>query len=113
MQKSTNFSEIASFLQKSKVLISNQKFDFVPRRKNMMSLAEYGLTIKDAKEEILELKISDYYKGPKKDFDKPGDIWEFKKDIQGVCFYIKIKIVIENKREVLKCIGFHRDDYII
>lgn len=59
----------------------------------MQSLAQHGLTITDAKAEILELVVRDYYKGPKQDFnpDKPGDIWEFKKIIAGRLFYIKAK----------------------
>ena len=52
----------------------------------MQSLAQHGLTITDAKAELLELVVRDYYKGPKQDFnpDKPGDIWEFKKYIAGL-----------------------------
>lgn len=103
--------EIASFLENSKKLISQGAFILIPRRKNMQALAEYGLTIMDAKEEILDLRTSDYYKGPKKDFDMPGVIWEFKKVIHGKKFYIKLKIEVENQRVVLKCIGFHKDDF--
>ncbi|OON94765.1 MAG: hypothetical protein ATN31_02650 [Candidatus Epulonipiscioides saccharophilum] len=89
------------------------KYDFVPRRKNLQSLAQHGLTPIDAKNEILDLVVEDYYKGPKLDLDpnRAGDIWEFKKDIDGITFYVKIKIVIENGNEILKCIGFHEDDF--
>lgn len=107
-----NNSEKAVILEKAKKLITQGSFDFVPRRKNMQALAQHGLTIKDAKEEILELVINNYYKGPKKDFDKPGEIWEFKKLINGTQFYIKIKVVVENGREILKCLGFHNDEFI-
>lgn len=100
-----------SLLEKTKKLISSNKFDFVPRRKNLQSLAKHGLTIKDAKDEILDLVISNYYKGPKNDFDRPGEIWEFKKEIDGTLFYIKIKIAIECGTEIVKCIGFHDDDF--
>lgn len=65
--------EINSFLEKAKRLISIGKYDFVPRRTNMQTLAQYGLTIADAKEEILSLMVGDYYKGPKQDFDRP--VW--------------------------------------
>lgn len=64
----TNTEEIMSLLEKVKKLISGKKFDFVPRRKNLQSLAKHGLTIKDAKDEILNLVTSNYYKGPKNDF---------------------------------------------
>jgi hypothetical protein len=103
--------EISAFLEKSKKLVSAGKCEFIPRDKNMQALAKIGLTILDAKEEILDLKITDYYKGPKKDFDQPGDIWEFKTMIRGIRFYIKIKVAFVNESEVLKCIGFHVDEF--
>ena len=103
--------EVSSFLEKAKDLLCRGSFLFVSRRKNLQSLAEFGLTIFDAKEEIWDLRTKDYYKGPKKDFDKPGYIWEFKKVIHKKKFYIKLKISEENGKEVLKCLGFHKDDF--
>lgn len=113
MSKQTDYSEINVFLEKAKSLVASGKYDFVPRRKNMQALAQYGLTITDAKTEILGLVVGDYYKGPKHDLDpnKPGDIWEFKKQIDGTPFYIKIKITQQSGEDVLKCIGFHKDDF--
>ncbi|MCR4673341.1 MAG: type II toxin-antitoxin system MqsR family toxin [Lachnospiraceae bacterium] len=106
-------SDIASYLIKVKRLVSTGEYDLVPRRKNMQALAQHGLTITDAKNEILGLVVGDYYKGPKQDLDpnRPGDIWEFKKDIDGIQFYVKIKIVKENGEDILKCLAFHEDDF--
>ena len=106
-------TDIAAFLEKVKRLISTGKYDFVPRRKNMQALAQHGFTVTDAKTEILGLVVGDYYKGPKQDFDpnRPGDVWEFKKDIDGTVFYVKIKVVKENGEDILKCLGFHEDDF--
>ena len=112
MNNYTNLKDVTSFLEKAKRLIVSGKYDFVPRRKNMQALAQHGLTIADAKEEILELLVDDYYKGPKKDFERPGEIWEFKKKVDGIPFYIKIKIVEENGQSILKCLGFHDDDFV-
>ncbi len=113
MHNQTNSSDILDFLEKAKTLLSSGNFDFVPRRKNLQSLAKHGLIISDAKDEILSLVVTDYHKGPKHDFDssRPGDIWEFKTNINGIKFYIKIKIVIENEKSILRCIGFHEDDF--
>ena len=113
MRNQASISEITAFLSKVKNLLSAGKYDFVPRRKNMQALAQHGLTITDAKNEILGLVVSNYYKGPKQDLDpnRPGDIWEFKKDIDGMKFYVKLTIVQENGEDTLKCLGFHRDDY--
>ena len=113
MSNQAGVSDIAAFISEVKRLLSTGKYDFVPRRKNMQALARHGLTITDARNEILELTVGDYYKGPKQDLDpnRPGDIWEFKKNIDGIQFYVKVKIVQENGEEVLKCIGFHEDDF--
>ena len=109
----TSKLEIAAHLSEVKKLISKGKYDFVPRRKNLQSLAHLGLTLLDAKNIILGLTVNDYYKGPKADFDsiRSGYIWEFKKDIEGIKFYIKIKITEENGEKILKCLGFHEDEF--
>lgn len=113
MGNQANIPDIMAFLERMKRLISVGKYDFVPRRKNMQALAQYGLTIADAKNELLGLVVGDYYKGPKQDFEpnRPGDIWEFKKDVDGICFYVKVKITQENGEDILRCIGFHEDDF--
>lgn len=113
MSNQASTPDIAAYLTNAKKLLSAGKYDFVPRRKNMQALAQHGLTITDAKNEILGLVVGDYYKDPKQDHDsnRPGDIWEFKKNIDGIQFYVKVKIVQENGEDILKCIGFHEDDF--
>ena len=114
MGNRASIEDITAFLVKVKRLLSAGKYDFVPRRKNMQALAKNGLTITDAKNEILGLVVGDYYKGPKQDLDsnRPGDIWEFKKNIDGMQFYVKVKIVKENGENILKCLSFHKDDFV-
>ncbi len=106
--------ELADFLAKAKGLMVAGEYDFVPRRRNLQALAAIGFTVADAKEEIMGLKEEDYYKGSKQDFDpqRPGEIWEFKKNIDGKPFYVKLKIQLRNGKEVLKCLSFHEDDYV-
>lgn len=113
MSNQASTTDIASYLTEVKKLLSAGKYDFVPRRKNMQALAQHGLTVTDAKNEILGLVVDDYYKGPKQDHDpnRPGYIWEFKKNIDGIQFYVKVKIVQENGEDILKCIGFHEADF--
>lgn len=111
MRNQTSTADISNFLEIAKRLMAAGKYDFVPRRKNMYALAKHGLTIADAKEEIFELVVGDYYKGPKQDFERSGEIWEFKKKVDGIQFYIKIKIVEENGEAILKCLGFHDDEF--
>lgn len=106
-------SDISAFLAEAKNLMTAGKYVFIPRRKNMQALAEHGMTVADAKNEIIGLVVGDYYKGPKQDFDptQPGDIWEFKKDVDGEQFYVKLKIQKRNGEDILKCLSFHEDDY--
>lgn len=112
MANNASRTQIVSFLNKAKKLVSDEQYTFIPRQKNMQALAQHGLTIVDAKDEILGLVFADYYKGPKQDFDRPGYIWEFKKEISGVIFYIKLKIDDSQQgNPILKCIGFHDDDF--
>lgn len=113
MSNQASTSDIAAYLSEIKKLLSAGKYDFVPRRKNMQALAQHGLTITDAKNEILGLVVGDYYKGSKQDLDsnRSGDIWEFKKNIDGIQFYVKVKITQENGEDILKCLGFHEDDF--
>lgn len=104
---------ISDFLARSKNLLAAGQYIFVPRGKNLQALAANGLTIADAKREIMDLIVEDYYKGPKQDFDanQPGNIWEFKKDIEGEVFYVKLKIQNVNGKDILKCLSFHEDDF--
>ncbi|MBR5948094.1 MAG: type II toxin-antitoxin system MqsR family toxin [Clostridia bacterium] len=114
MSKQASVSDIAAYLSNVKRLVSTGAFQLIPRKKNLQDLARYGLTIDDAKDEILGLTVVDYYKGPKQDFDpnRPGDIWEFKKNVDGIPFYIKVKIANEGGSVVLKCLGFHEDEFV-
>ena len=113
MSNQARTSDISSFLALVKKLIAAGDYVFVPRGKNLQALSDHGLTVKDAKDEMLGLMVIDYYKGPKKDFDRsqPGDIWEFKKFVDGELFYVKLKIQNRNGKEILKCLSFHEDDY--
>ena len=113
MGNQASTSDISSFLAKAKSLITAGNYVFVPRGKNLQALSYYGLTVKDAKDEMLGLTVRDYFKGPKEDFDKsqPGYIWEFKKKVDGKRFYVKLKIQNLDGKDILKCLSFHEDDY--
>lgn len=106
--------DILQFLTRAKQLLVSGEYVFVSRMKNMQALAQHGLTIQDAKDVILDLTVRDYYKGPKQDFDpsQPGDVWEFKKLVDGKQFYVKLKIQCRNMKEILKCLSFHEDEFV-
>lgn len=104
MTSQTELQTIKNFLTQAKKLLFLGKYQFIPRKKNIDSLTSLGLTLQDAQEELLDLQISDYYKGPKKDLDpnKSGYIWEFKKNIEENVIYIKLKIDLIDEEEILR-----------
>lgn len=113
MSNQASAADILLFLAQAKNLLAAGDYVFVPRGKNLQALSNHGLTIADAKNEILDLVAGDYYKGPKRDFDpnQPGDIWEFKKTVDSEQFYVKLKIQNRDGKNILKCLSFHEDDY--
>ena len=106
----TDIEEIKRFLNKAKELMKSGAFDFVPRKKNMDSIKEAGLTIKHVKEIIMDLTYKNYYRGPSVDVgsNRQGFIWEFGYDIEGTDFYIKLKIEQRGDKECLVCLSFHK-----
>lgn len=95
--------EVVQFLKEVKELMRKGRWDFIPRKKNMEGLAALGLTILLAKREIMTLSVRHYDRGPLQDNDRPGELWEFIKDIDSQEAYIKLKI---NQRGCV-CISFH------
>ncbi len=111
MKNSISSKDIISFLNKMKRLVSEGRFQFVDRKKNLDSLAKYGLTIKDLKHTLFDLCVKDYYAGPKSDDDfSLGEIWEFIKRIETIDFYIKLKLEEEENGEIIVCISFHESN---
>jgi len=111
----TQIEEIEKFLNVAKNLMKSGAFDFVPRKKNMDSIKEAGLTIKHVKEIIMGLTYKNYYRGPNKDLgsNREGFIWEFGYDIEGTDFYIKLKVEKRGEKECLVCLSFHKAEQLL
>lgn len=100
--------DIINFLQKMKKLLSDGSFLLADRKKNLDSLAQYGFTINDLKNALFELCVREYYAGPESDDDySQGEIWAFIKKIDGINFYIKLKLEETESEEIIVCISFH------
>lgn len=86
----------------------------VEREKNLQALIENELSINDVKEAIRKLDKKNYFKGPKADFNKreKGELYEFKLVVADKTFYLKLKLQQINEKTVLKCLSFHKDDYV-
>jgi hypothetical protein len=107
-----------AFLREAKQLISRGKKDFIKRTYDhpnghkvrwIEALLDIGLTNPtQAWDEVLKLVPNDCVDGPCIDSDRPEDgkvIWIFKKDINGVLTYIKMKI----DHRGCVCLSFHKD----
>lgn len=97
--------EVKQFLLDFKQAATINGVDFVPRKGNMLTLTYLGITKKNLEEIFLGLSVADFCKGPIADRDKPGELWEFGKDMDGEEVYIKLKVVKE--LNLAKCISFH------
>ena|SRR5690625_4359509 len=110
--------EKKAFLRKAKQLISVGKRDFIKRTydhpsgkkvKWIEALLDIGLTSPEQMwDETLQLTPNDYREGPVVDNNRPWEgtvIWIFKKEVNGVLAYIKMKI--DNRGCV--CLSFHED----
>ena len=83
--------QVTLFLFQFKEFAQNV-FSFYPREESLDSIARLGITIPQAKKEILGLTYEDYYRGPIPDTDRKGEeFWEFGKTIRGEQVFIKLK----------------------
>ena len=73
-------------------------------------LLKHGLLLEDAEKVINELKVEDYYAGPKENYDetkRKHELWEFKKRALEMDLYIKI--IPFNKNRYIAVVSFHED----
>lgn len=92
---------------KKSILINN--FTLAKRDKNIFFLREYGLTIGDVKETILDLTPENCIAGPSPDRDGyQGQVLIFKSAyIDDLVIYVKIR---SNLPYEIVCISFHEDE---
>ena len=102
---------IQKVLADMRLAIDSNKFQFVPRKKNMDTLAKLGLTWQDAKAEIYTLSEREYRRGPMLDTaDYSSErFWEFKKRVEGEVIYIKFKVLYQDDGSV-RLVSFHIDE---
>ena len=103
-------AEVAQFLSDMKKAVNAGKISFIPRKKNMFTLAKLGLTMKDVKDELINLSYANYVSGPETDYDCPASdcFWIFKTMIDSSCIYIKVKVLYQTDGGV-KIVSFHID----
>ncbi len=103
--------KVKLFLFQFKEFAQNN-FKFAERDKSLDTIARLGITIPQAKQEILALTYEDYYRGPIPDEDRKGEeFWEFGKIIRGEEIFTKLKTI--SKHSVAVCFSFHTPDETI
>ena len=102
---------VSQFLKDFKDLTYEKGLLVTVRVKNTRALLDLGLTGKQREEILLGLEVSDYCSGPTKDIYRPGDYWEFGKQIDGIEIYIKLKIAAQHRDEHALCLSFHKAEY--
>ena len=107
---------VEDFLSECRELIGQRKVspnpDAEATRKRRETLDKLGYNIPAMLQEIKELSPSDLNKGPEKDHNYPNEVvWMFKKEINGLIIYIKIKIRQIPTGKNLFITSFHIDMY--
>jgi hypothetical protein len=86
--------------------LAQRTFTFADRKSSLDAIGHLGITIQQAKQEVLALTPEDYYRGPIADAStKGGEFWEFGRRISGQEVFIKLKAVEEQGAAI--CFAFH------
>lgn len=100
-------------LSKMRKLINegHRKFQQRSDRDYVEELLDIGITEEEAWFYVLTLKPQFYFPDPKPNYSKDGESLTFKRDINEVRTYIKLKIEKNEKgEEETVCLSFHRDE---
>ena len=103
--------KVEQFLADMRLSMATKPFVPINRQKNKDTLAQLGITWKDAKEYIRNMVYQNYVSGPDPDYDpnEPDPVWKFKIRIGNDIIYVKIKICYASNGEV-KALSFHFDN---
>lgn len=104
--------QILIFLKDFKELMGQGAYLVKGHLKNIQTLVDLGITIKQRDDIILSIKLEDYSSGPINDKYHSGDYWVFGKKVEITEIYIKLKIItFNNGNERAVCISFHPSEY--
>lgn len=106
------------YLLRIKTLVSSdingEHFTMVRTKKNIDFMYEYGLSIEDVKNIILNLSTEDCFSGPENDRDLKYEGWIFKFSpmFENVKLYIKIRVESSEKSVCLSVHEFGKYDEV-
>lgn len=94
--------------------INGEHFTIVRTKKNIDFMYEYGLSIEDVKNIILNLSTEDCFSGPENDRDLSYEGWIFKFSpmFKNVKLYIKIRVESSEKSVCLSVHEFGKYDEV-
>lgn len=104
-------SQIKALSEIKKLVMAGQrKFSQRKDCDYLQDLLEIGITEEEAWNQVLYLNKNFWFVDPKPIHSKNSDdALLFKKQINGILVYIKIKIEVENDNEMAVCLSFHKD----
>lgn len=107
----TTKTDVKSFLQELKQIITIWPIFYINRRKNSIQcLADLGITANSREQIIAQLQIEDYSQGPEPETEFNGkDLWVFGKVIKAQEVYIKLTITKDIGNAI--CISFHKAEH--
>jgi len=104
--------QIRNFLIDFKELMGQGRYYVMEHVKNLKTLIDLGMTIRQRDELLLSLSLENYSEGPLRDAYKPGNLWVFGKSVEGIEVYIKLKIItLPDGDENAVCISFHTSEF--
>lgn len=106
-------SEQNKLLSKMKKLIKQGKRRFQIRkdRNYIDDLLEIGITVEEAWNQILSLNCNYFFYDTLPNYKTSSNSLIFKKKINNILIYIKLKLEIENdNEEIVVCLSFHKDN---
>lgn len=95
---------------KKLIVQGKRKFELRKDRNYLEDLLEIGLTIEEAWNQILHLNINNYFFDYKPIYKSDPNVLIFKKEINKLLVYIKLKKEINSTGEIVVCLSFHVDN---
>ena len=105
-------NEQAKLFTKMRKLIKNgnRRFEQRSDRDYMEDLMEFGIGVEEAWNYVYSLNYHYYFADPKPNYYKDNKALVFKREINGIMAYIKIKMEIRDDNEEVVCLSFHKDN---
>ena len=101
---------VRAFLDRLRVAVAARRVTLIPRAKNRADMLAHGLRFDDILETLRNLQLSHFSRGPEADdAGFPGEVMVFIAPVDGVDFYIKVRLHREQGADSAVTISFHEE----